>query len=266
MKAVSVIGALAAGMIAITESRRAVADEYWMHDFVVLTMAPDGAWGIGVDPVVDRAIATAIANCKAMSGLNIGCGSQMTTVRAGWSVGFRCGRHNILVADRDFAEVQRIAFSREQELRERYDPAMPPCVRVVMVSPGGMAAPSPMLSVQSKRALSATQVAAAAGTDDLATGDDVLKECRAAISPTPATLGDNPVQSSLRLGLCIGVVSAVHTIARDQRLICIPTAAMPTLHVIRVVVAYVEARPQRLHEPFVLLAYDAVAHAWPCRP
>jgi Rap1a immunity proteins len=266
MKVVSVVGVLAASIIAMAEPRRTVADEYWMHDFVVLTMAFDGAWGVGVDPSINRAIATAIANCKAMSGANLGCGAQMTTVRAGWSVGFRCGRHNILVADRDFAEVQRIAFNREQELRDRYDPAMPPCVRVVMVSPGGMIAPSPTLSVRSKRAVSALQIASAAGTDDLATGDEVLNECRAAISPTPASLGDNPVQSSLRLGLCIGVVSAVFTIARDERLICMPRVAMPTLHVVRVVVAFVEARPQRSHEPFVLLAYDAVADAWPCRP
>ena len=108
--------------------------------------------------------------------------------------------------------------------------------------------------------------AAAAGAGDLASGEDVLTECRAAVSPTPATLGDNPIASSLRLGLCIGVVSAVFTIARDERLICMPRVTMPTLQVLRVVVAYIDARPQRLHEPFVTLAYDAVADAWPCRP
>lgn len=228
-----VVGVLAASIAAMTESRRAIADEYWMHDFVAVTMAFDGAWGVGIDPRVHRAIATAVANCKAMSA-------------------------------------QQIGFTREQELRERYNPAMPPCVRAVVVSPGGTIVPSPTLNVQSKRAPSVMQVAAAAGTDDLttelATGDDLMKECRAAISPTPATLGDNPVQSSLRLGLCIGVVSAVYTIARNERLICIPNVAVPTLQVIRVVVGFVEARPQRLHEPFVLLAYDAVADAWPCRP
>jgi hypothetical protein len=33
---------------------------------------------------------------------------------------------------------------------------------------------------------------------------------------------------------------------------------------VRVVVAYIEARPARMHENFVGLAYEAVRPAWPC--
>jgi hypothetical protein len=33
---------------------------------------------------------------------------------------------------------------------------------------------------------------------------------------------------------------------------------------VRVVVAYVEARSKRMHEPFWQLTYEALADAWPC--
>jgi hypothetical protein len=113
------------------------AIEEWAHDFTVLTMAPDGAWGTATDPQVNRAIFLAISNCKAMSGMELGCGAYLTTVRGGWSLGIRCGRENIIVADRDLAEAERRARNREAELRERYVPTMPPCARVVTVDPNG---------------------------------------------------------------------------------------------------------------------------------
>jgi hypothetical protein len=34
---------------------------------------------------------------------------------------------------------------------------------------------------------------------------------------------------------------------------------------IRVVVAYIEARPNRMHENFNFLAIEALRDAWPCR-
>jgi Rap1a immunity proteins len=35
--------------------------------------------------------------------------------------------------------------------------------------------------------------------------------------------------------------------------------------IIQAVVRYIGARPNRLHEPFRLLALEALADAWPCR-
>ena len=34
---------------------------------------------------------------------------------------------------------------------------------------------------------------------------------------------------------------------------------------VRVVIAYIEARPARMHEPFKGLAFEALRTAWPCR-
>lgn len=114
-----------------------VTSEEWATDFTVLTMAPDGVWGTATDPRVNRAIYLAIRNCKAKSKVELGCGAYQTTVRGGWSLGIRCGRENIIVADRDLAEAERRARNREAVLRESYVPNMPPCVRVVTIDPNG---------------------------------------------------------------------------------------------------------------------------------
>jgi hypothetical protein len=137
------LGALVA-VFAQSASSQPPAIEAWAHDFTVLTMAPDGAWGTATDPQVNRAIAGAIGNCKAMSEMVLGCGAYLTTVRGGWSLGIRCGDENIIVADRHLVEAEQRARRREVELRERYVRHMAPCVRVVTVDPNGVAiAPPP---------------------------------------------------------------------------------------------------------------------------
>jgi hypothetical protein len=72
-----------------------------------------------------------------MSGMELGCGAYLTTVRGGWSLGIRCGRENIIVADRNLAEAERRAITREAELRGLYVQDMPPCLRLVTVDPNG---------------------------------------------------------------------------------------------------------------------------------
>jgi hypothetical protein len=109
----------------------------WALDFTVLTMAPDGAWGTATHPQINRAIYQAIKNCRAMSTAELGCGAHQTTVRGGWSLGIRCGRDNIIVADRNLAEAERRARQREADLRVFYVTNLPPCVRVVTVDPNG---------------------------------------------------------------------------------------------------------------------------------
>ena len=108
----------------------------WMHDFTVLTVYGE-AWGAATDSRINQAIARAIANCKAMSRAELGCGASFTSIRAGWSLGIRCGRENIIVADRDLAEAERRALRREAELRTHYVPQMPACIRVVTIDPSG---------------------------------------------------------------------------------------------------------------------------------
>ena len=108
------------------------------EDYVtVLTMAPDGSWGVATSYSVNLAIASAIRDCKMMSNVDIGCGAYFTSIRAGWSLGIRCGRENIVVAASDMVEAERAAANRERELRQIYVPDMPACVRVVTADPRG---------------------------------------------------------------------------------------------------------------------------------
>ncbi len=130
------VGALGPSL-AQSASAQPEAIEEWALDFTVLTMAPDGAFGTATDPRINRAIFLAISNCKAMSGAAIGCGAYQTTIRGGWSLGIRCGRENIIVADRNLADAEHRARQREAELRTLYVPDMPPCARVVTVDPNG---------------------------------------------------------------------------------------------------------------------------------
>jgi hypothetical protein len=134
---VAVILGAAGAATAQSAATQPAAIEEWAHDFTVLTMAPDGAWGTATEPRINRAIFLAVENCKAMSGAKIGCGAYMTTVRGGWSLGIRCGRENIIIADRDLAEAEERARRREADLRERYVSDMPACERVVTVDPNG---------------------------------------------------------------------------------------------------------------------------------
>jgi len=130
------LGALVAAF-AQSASPQSAAIEEWAHDFTVLTIAPDGAWGTATDPRINRAIHLAISNCKIMSGAALGCGAYLTTVRGGWSLAIRCGGENIIAADRNLAEAERRVHRREIELRAHDVRDMAPCGRVVTVDPNG---------------------------------------------------------------------------------------------------------------------------------
>jgi len=102
------------------------SDDNW----TVLTMAPDGAWGVATDAAVNQAIARALSSCKTRSRTEIGCGAYSTAIRSGWSLGIRCGRNNIVVSANELADAERTAGERERVLRQNYVPDMPPCRRV----------------------------------------------------------------------------------------------------------------------------------------
>ena len=79
-------------------------------------------------------------------------------------------------------------------------------------------------------------------------------------------------------GRCVGLVEGVAMLItmskafrpvflREFPNFCadIPEHGVTTEQMIRVVVAYIEARPQRMHEVFYFLAIEALRDAWPCR-
>jgi hypothetical protein len=97
--------------------------------------------------------------------------------------------------------------------------------------------------------------------------NEVMKGCRAFIAKT------NPETESGRFlrGVCVG---AVHTLSGTARSlqeagvealgICIPKG-VPVNQQVRVVAAYIDARPNRLHEDFRALTLEAFKDAWPCK-
>ena len=112
--------------------------EDWALPWTVLTIAPDGSWGVATETYSYQAIAGAIANCKRMYQKEIGCGHQFTTTRAGWSLAVRCGNENIIVAAKSLADAIQRAADREKTLRQVYKPDMPTCMHVLTVNPQGI--------------------------------------------------------------------------------------------------------------------------------
>lgn len=109
---------------------RGSADHRRHHDAEWLVAATNDLVGV--------AIAAAIADCQMRFRHARGCGAVQTTVRAGWSLGMRCGDRHILVAAKTLAEAEQAAIDREVELRRAYGADLPPCVRVMSVDPSGI--------------------------------------------------------------------------------------------------------------------------------
>jgi hypothetical protein len=53
-------------------------------------------------------------------------------------------------------------------------------------------------------------------------------------------------------------------LSNDTKAFCVPEAA-GNLERVRIIVAYIEALPERKKEDFRLLANEAMAKAWPCK-
>ena len=68
-----------------------------------------------------------------------------------------------------------------------------------------------------------------------------------------------------RRGWCVGVIYALVGVLIESKYICVPDGATES-QARRVVVRYISARPERMHEPFLSLASEAIRDAWPCKP
>ena len=96
----------------------------------------------------------------------------------------------------------------------------------------------------------------AAGAD-LGSGNEVLPGCKAFIASDKLTFP---------MGYCAGVVKTLMTVADDlspENRLCIPDRAT-TVQIVRVVVNWLDARPEAHHFQFVDLAMEAIKQSWPC--
>lgn len=84
--------------------------------------------------------------------------------------------------------------------------------------------------------------------------NEVMPGCRDQVSQAGRRVSD----AAYCLGLVVGIAWA-------HQSICIPVGAQYG-QLVRVVVKYIDDRPQRLHEFFPRLALEALSTAWPCKP
>lgn len=71
----------------------------------------------------------------------------------------------------------------------------------------------------------------------------------------------------LQAGVCLGEIEALNFVAQglgNERLRACMPPGITRLEKLRVVVVYVDQNQDRLHEPFEVLALEALARGWPC--
>jgi len=86
------------------------------------------------------------------------------------------------------------------------------------------------------------------------TANTYLSGCKEALSD----------KATMASGRCLGVIEGLAILGQLTEMFCAPTGAASGQR-IRVVLAFVEARPARMHEDFRLLALEALKEAWPCK-
>ncbi len=123
-------------------------------------------------------------------------------------------------------------------------------------------------------ALALTVTAAAA--EDLTvhpffSANHIMQGCRGFVDPNSVR---SPIE--IEVGLCLGIIRGVASMGvslsaspatrASAPALCLDIPYGPTIdQFVKVVVAYIEARPARMHEQFEGLTLEALRAAWPCR-
>jgi Rap1a immunity proteins len=97
------------------------------------------------------------------------------------------------------------------------------------------------------------------GEEDIESANYMMPACRALVLNAEARRYSGVTEFGM--GKCAGIIVGVSYMADD---ICIP-GEVTRRQMILVVVQYIDQRPQRMHEHFSKLAYEAMKAAWPCK-
>ncbi len=101
--------------------------------------------------------------------------------------------------------------------------------------------------------------------EDKHSANYMLPHCRAAVNKEDVT---RPADAVAR-GVCVGLIEAIDFMMSEfppqekEYSSCLPSN-VSLEQTMRVVITYMEARPQRMHENFKTLAIEAIHDAWPC--
>src|SRR5580704_14731139 len=87
----------------------AAADE---TNWIVVTVARNGNWGIASARTQGEAIAGAVLRCQAMTAEESDCGAELVAFRSGLGLALLCGDHRVIVTANDLEEADSAAFAR----------------------------------------------------------------------------------------------------------------------------------------------------------
>ncbi len=134
------LAAAAAAGLAAAQARAEFGRPDWDYDWVAMTVAQNGAWGLAVNANVTRAMVGAIQDCRRKSA-SVGndCGAEITTVRAAWTIAYVCGEYAFIAnANADTAADARVAaIERAADLAQILGFEIEPCRLLVAVSEEG---------------------------------------------------------------------------------------------------------------------------------
>jgi Rap1a immunity proteins len=98
-----------------------------------------------------------------------------------------------------------------------------------------------------------------ASAQDIDSANYILPGCKGFVDrKSPPTLSEAMWQ-----GRCAGFIEGLW-IGIGGKDLC-PPSRVTASQSVAVVVKYIEARPERMHEPFSVLAVEALTAAWPCK-
>ena len=100
---------------------------------------------------------------------------------------------------------------------------------------------------------------AATAQPEMNTANAVMPGCRAVIAQDK--------RDPFGIGRCVGLVEATMSLGSSLGgglAFCFPEG-VSSAQGVRIVVQYIEGRPARMQENFVLLAVEAFRAAWPCK-
>jgi Rap1a immunity proteins len=101
--------------------------------------------------------------------------------------------------------------------------------------------------------------------EDKDSANFMLRYCRAAANNEPLTRSADAAMA----GMCVGIIDGIALMMSDfppeekGKSSC-PSSKVKLEQIVRAVITYIEARPERMHENFKALVIDAIHDAWPC--
>jgi hypothetical protein len=102
----------------------------------------------------------------------------------------------------------------------------------------------------------------AAAAEDRSSAGYLVEGCRAAATDNQDERGDYRLKI-YKTGICTGTIQSLHYVSQGISS-CAPSGV--TLgQMLKVVVAYIDQRPARLHENLIVLVLEALRAAWPCK-